>query len=106
MANQWMHATLAVGAKAAAVSVIASGMARAGEFSANLSVPGAAGYDLPADYAMLFWAPVLLLTFACVGGLLWLIRSDIRQYQLAGRQIAEPRRIAFMPTRRVAHLHR
>jgi len=36
------------------------------------------GFDtaVPAEFSALVWAPVVLLAFGCIAGLLWLIASD------------------------------
>ncbi|HWY24041.1 MAG TPA: hypothetical protein VNX47_03935 [Nevskia sp.] len=45
----------------------------------GVSVAASLPLGVPAEFSMLIWAPVLLITFACCGYLLWLIVADARQ---------------------------
>ncbi len=82
-----------------------SGTARAGGLQAISNAATAASYGVPDEFSVLIWAPLLLLTFACVGGLLWLIWSDANKGRLvAAPQPAKRRGIKLVPAQRVPHL--
>jgi len=90
MARKWIFAALEMCSQLAAVTTI--GLAHADDLPA---AAGTAGYGLPADYSLLIWMPLLLLTFACIGGLLWLIRSDAKQDRPAVSRFAMRRRFSM-----------
>ena len=96
MTHKRMFAVLETCSKAVAASTI--GLAHAGDPPAAAR---AVGYDVPADYSMLIWMPLLLLTFACTGGLLWLLRSDAKQERPAVSRFAMHRRLSW-PAMRTA----
>lgn len=79
----------------------------AGSFTAPISVvvAGDLANGLPAEFSMLIWAPVLLITFISAGCLLWLIAADARAglrkaYSTRGRGWGDPR-----VRRRLADVH-
>ena len=68
---------------------------------APLQAYAAAGWNIPAAFSMLLWAPLLGLGFACAGGLLWLIRADaqksVRKAYRGARQSLLPAPKKSMP---------
>ena len=104
MSKHWMRGLWSFSSKALAVG--ASGTARAGGLQAISNAATAASYGVPDEFSVLIWAPLLLLAFACVGGLLWLIWSDASKGRLAAPQTAKRRGIKLAPTLRVPQLQR
>ena len=104
MSKHWMRGIWSFSSKALAVG--ASGTARAGGLQAISNAATAASYGVPDEFSVLIWAPLLLLAFACVGGLLWLIWSDANKGRLLAPRTAKRRGIRLLPTLRVPHLQR
>jgi len=102
MSKHWMRKLSVACSKALALSAAGIEMAQAG----GLQTATAASYGVPADFSLLIWVPLLLLSFACVGGLLWLIWSDAKPRRFVALQIIRRRRLKLAPTVRMALLHR
>jgi hypothetical protein len=103
MSKHWMRGLWSFSSKVLAVA--ASGTARAGGLQAISNAATAASYGVPDEFSVLIWAPLLLLAFACVGGLLWLIWSDANKGRLvAAPQTAKRRGIKLVPTLRLPNL--
>jgi len=104
MSKHWMRELSVACSKAVALSALGIGMARAAGLETDQA--STASYGVPADFSLLIWLPLLLLTFACVGGLLWLIWSDAKPRRLKALQTTRRRRLKLAPTVRMALLHR
>ena len=103
MSKYWMRGLWSFSSKV--LAVVASGTARAGGLQAISNAATAASYGVPDEFSVLIWAPLLLLAFACVGGLLWLIWSDANKGRLvAAPQTAKRRGIKLVLTLRLPNL--